>query len=469
MAEFAEFREQHREPSFIRPIDGRPVDPAGRDAMSRLSRQSTRSWVYASQHNPPEAPPPEPIPYPTPAMNARGLAELDPDEEYMTVDPNGPDLESGIHPARVGSPNSRSGRRGFVGGFVRGLTKLPRVVIGYGSEKRKQARRGTETMITEGGTTGETSATGISTLPRYDSTPEVAPSNGQYVENMDMPIEEPALAPNRHHRTPSSATERPVGPRDPQEGDTASFHHDTIPSGPGVDSPVLVEPQPASDYAKMDSPVHTESETSFTSQVSRLHKFFRDINDLPWVSSRVTADYIPGESHRRSYSHDRPKPVASWYTHPHHQSVDLLSGATSPTSPGTRSRHRAYPTGAHMRGSAPTLAYPNVPLDRHRRVPRASDEIPLAPSSDGHNHGYPMYPHGYAPQPLFVMQQPGMQMHTGSASALGHPEMRQAVPVYMVAAPPQIFNPSIPSHINERTGSHYAFPIPPPPPPVQPI
>ncbi|KAG5645479.1 hypothetical protein DXG03_006024 [Asterophora parasitica] len=219
----------NREPSFI----------GGGDAISRsitrgshYSRASTQSWVRANHQNPP--PPPEdsipihtPTRTPTPTRTLRPLPDpqlqsqrqsvlratnADPpspedgdDEEFMNIDPNGPEMATGYLTEGLGRgrsprpaptiPNSSragtgEGGRSFVGGFFNGLRRLPRTVMKYGSgEKRVFSRRGT---FGSGGTV--TSATGMTTgntLPLYVSnppTPIAGPSNTRYVEAPGMPV-----------------------------------------------------------------------------------------------------------------------------------------------------------------------------------------------------------------------------------------------------------------------------------------
>lgn len=223
MAEYAD----SREPSFIR-----AADPMARDAIRRsMTRNShyshasvsasTRSWVYSTQQNPPP-PPVEPIPVPSPVRTPRPLPDpqlqpqaypqvfhttngIDPadEEEYMSIDPNVPGLDAGYRTEGLGrgrsprvvatnptNPRGEGGSRSFVGGFVNGLRRLPKVVMRYGGsgEKRKFTRRGT--FGTEGTATSVTGMTTGNTLPMYTSnptTPVAGPSNVRYVQAMEMP------------------------------------------------------------------------------------------------------------------------------------------------------------------------------------------------------------------------------------------------------------------------------------------
>ncbi|KAJ8517702.1 hypothetical protein ONZ45_g5145 [Pleurotus djamor] len=133
-----------------------------------------------------------------------------------------------------------------------------------------------------------------------------------------------------------------------------------------IGSPVLVEPRPGSDYAKMSAPTPSVSFMSFNTHLRRLRNFFKAVNNLPWVTEdRVTVDYIPkgarkqvsGVTRKSLYTkHDHvhlssdttpssdfssnfrrrmvlPRPLTSWYGRGSaRQSVDLLSGGSSSPS-----------------------------------------------------------------------------------------------------------------------------------------
>ncbi|KAG6830518.1 hypothetical protein H0H87_007816 [Tephrocybe sp. NHM501043] len=143
------------------------------------------------------------------ALRATNGDPLEEDEEYMNIDANFPGLETGYLTEGLGrgrtprptpvSPSTAdlaSGRgRNFVGGFVNGLRRLPRVVLSYRSfgEKRKYFRRAT---FGSGGTLSNgTDMTTGNTLPLYASnppTPVAGPSASRYVESIEMPVAHPA-------------------------------------------------------------------------------------------------------------------------------------------------------------------------------------------------------------------------------------------------------------------------------------
>ncbi|KAG6887734.1 hypothetical protein C0995_013289 [Termitomyces sp. Mi166 len=234
------------------------VGDAVRRSMTRnshYSHASTHSWVISNQQNPPPPPPDEPLPspvrtsrpladpVPSPGRTPRPLpdpqhhhqlrttnADPSPDdeEEYMNIDPNLPGIETGYlneglgrgRPPIANSPTAAEaslGReRGFVGGFVSGLRRLPRVVLKYRNvgDKRKYFRRatyGSGGTLTNGTITNGTET--VNTLPLYASdppTPVAGPSTTRYVEALEMPVPHhaetpapnilgPSLSQRRHH------------------------------------------------------------------------------------------------------------------------------------------------------------------------------------------------------------------------------------------------------------------------------
>ncbi|KII87075.1 hypothetical protein PLICRDRAFT_42714 [Plicaturopsis crispa FD-325 SS-3] len=492
-------------PGGWQPSPAPPVDPAlgppAREFLVAPDPTNPRSptWVTygassaVTQHtiHPLPVPPlpvhdgpntPRPIPIPSPAVNARGAAELASTEEYMTVDAPPGDVEAGYSDVK-GRQRGGSGSRGIVGGFVRGLKKIPKAMMLSNPTERRPTRRGTADTYGTGGTAG----TDIQTpLPQYESAGRIPtlPENARYVQGMDMPMAHPAAIRSEEHlqqshsRHPSSATTHDARTHDSYthdnhtmhthdsrtlhhthdshmydglDGDTTAVHHD-VPPHAHTNSPVFIEPRPASDYDKMSEPIRPPSARSFSSSIMRVARFFRELNDLPWVSERVAADYFPAERHRRA-RRARPATI-SWYTHQQpNQSLDLLSNGTpSPAMHQIPShRHR-------MPHSSTTLAMGN---DIRRRSPERATS--------------PHYPYGYTPQPLYIY--PGGPPHgSGSGSSLhggGSPELHQPVPVYMVAGIPQPVPPH--EHVHSPLGNgrsprmdpSYPYPVPQQPPRAQ--
>ncbi|KAF8638864.1 hypothetical protein AX17_001920 [Amanita inopinata Kibby_2008] len=206
---------------------------------------SVHSWILSTQQNPPLPPPDTPEHVTSPLRALRPLPEqprttfvqsqgplshpplqvtnpTETDDEYCYVDANGPGMASGYLTEGLGrgqrfpryatqqsaslTPRiaNESQGRSFVGGFVRGLKKLPKRVLRYrnSSEKRHP------TSATEGGESTEA----VTTLPRYrsnPSTPIAGPSTVMYVQATEMPV--PQVL---RERLPADAL-RSVRPRHP--------------------------------------------------------------------------------------------------------------------------------------------------------------------------------------------------------------------------------------------------------------
>lgn len=505
-----------------------PGDLSGRIQTPGPSRTRDVTWISTSRltsmapqplsSQPPSAQPPSARPYPTANMLPPGFVPSEElDAEYMTVDPE-QDLEGGLEGTDYQNARRKLGPRNFVGGFVEGLRKLPRVVLK--TRDRKPIRRGT----------GDTQGTEDS-LPVYHSPIVTAPTPTDvlYMDGpaMDMPVEHPGPSPSEAHshltdershhtngpRVPSAhshVTDGRLAPSiaqshftdghhthsavheptydthtavhstthdyayDPRDGETTMVHHDGVPNPGPEDSPIFVEPRPSSDYDKMSSPIHSPSVTSLNSRFIRVGQFFQDLYDLPWVAPRITADYIPGEQSRAKYR----KAPATWYPDAYHSPIDLLaegaSGYTPPSSTQSQSPRR------HVPNSSATLAYYNnrengpgasPPYDQYRsRSPPYERHRTRSPPYDGQYS----YPNGYAPeyaaQPLYVYpSEPHRSQsrtrhgrHSNSTNQRHRqqqPEMQQARPVYIVAAsPPQGFvPPPPPEHITAPPGAFYPY------------
>ncbi|KAF8964510.1 hypothetical protein BDZ97DRAFT_1815464 [Flammula alnicola] len=178
---------------------------------------STRSWVYPYQQNRPGPPPPQPLDLPTPVQPLRPLPNphasslshshgphgplrvvnnpdplnFDGGEEIMNVDVSGPLVNLEFQPSgsgkgvKAGSWSNPSTGKSFVGGFVKGIRKLPRVMFGYG------AGIGGGTLVTEG-----------NTLPVYTSNPPT-------------PVVGPGRSPLNFHHGPAIAMPQPTIPESP--------------------------------------------------------------------------------------------------------------------------------------------------------------------------------------------------------------------------------------------------------------
>ncbi|KAJ6520323.1 hypothetical protein C8R45DRAFT_56994 [Mycena sanguinolenta] len=246
-----------------------------------------------------------------------------------------------------------------------------------------------------------------------------------------------------HYRQESSSSASETVHATTQEHyeETTAVNHDMIFSDQ-IGSPEFIEPRPASDYAKMDSP--PRSEASFASYLSRIHRFFQTINDLPWVApDRVTADYIPGKGKQAQGGptlRSRParKPAISWYNSDIPPGfVDLLSSGTPSShlaefpqakpmaTPSARYTDVVYannlPTPATTAGAPPMSSTAqgmvSQPTPRPRRVPAPQVTPDLAAPADTNFFNSPRYPNGYVPYEQLSMA----QTYTGSSAASALP------------------------------------------------
>ncbi|KAJ6623141.1 hypothetical protein B0H10DRAFT_1944140 [Mycena sp. CBHHK59/15] len=353
--------------------------------------------------------------------------------DTFNLDPTAAVLESGGETYQA--PVERAGRRNFVGGFVGGL--------------RKALQRNPNPRDPQAHAHGLVypDAVVVSEAPAeephvYESIPRGEPEM-QYAEPAQYA---PPTHESHHRQESSSSTSETVHATQEQYDGTTVANHEPILPSEQFGSPVLVEPQPGSDYAKMDSP--PRSEASFGSYLTRVHRFFQTLNNLPWVApERVTVDYIPGKARQPDAVRPRRarRPVISWYNaHAPQNSVDLL-GSSSPSTdyqpvhaaaqspdvvyanniptPSAVAAASPPPMASTTRGMASAPApnrVPRVPVPQYDAPPAAQYDTPAAAAGPGAYYAYtsPRYPNGYVP----YEQQPGydahmVQMYTGSSAA----------------------------------------------------
>lgn len=165
--------------------------------------------------------------------------------------------------------------------------------------------------------------------------------------------------------------------------------------GMNILDPVLVEPQPGSDYAKMDTP--PASEGSLNSYLTRFQNFISYVHRLPWINTdRVTIDYIPGQMSQRNRSR---RPILSWYNEGAGQrmSVDLLSSGSSASS-------------------------------RMRSLGGRVVSVEPPPLASGISAPSPVYPNGYVPYQPAVSAYPDAVVFTGPRSGSVTPVQSIQVP-----------------------------------------
>ncbi|KJA16005.1 hypothetical protein HYPSUDRAFT_207416 [Hypholoma sublateritium FD-334 SS-4] len=281
-------------------------EEAMRRSLTRGSHQSqtsgvtasTKSWVYSQARQPP--PPldesvssagvdtnlrrPRPLPVEPPFRQSRVPVKyemaLDPGMEephpfthmgvdtknfpfgYQNQDMYGHMPEPSFSPAPpVLEPQPEDGpNRSFVGGFFKGLKRLPKMLGGAKKgEAQRLKRKGT--FGTEG---TSTTATGIergNTLPRYLSNPSIGPSNPQFAHRLSMAMVSGTLPPSAtpggfHHRDNPNPMHPPNGPTYPYGNDVPVRDNPAGPQHPIVTltppSDGIVEEEQADFY---DGPV----------------------------------------------------------------------------------------------------------------------------------------------------------------------------------------------------------------------
>jgi hypothetical protein len=165
-------------------------------------------------------------------------------------------------------------------------------------------------------------------------------------------------------------------------------------------------------------------------------------------SSRRAASGSP--NHRRRHHHQRntsdvtPRPPTPPNSHRRH-----ASGHRPPVSPPARGHQRVHTGHASVSPASGSPKSPTSSRERRHRRRKSSDISLHSPTSP--SHGFPAYPLGYAPYPFVPPPQPLFVVtpHSPSSSAGGKAEMRQAVPVYMLApTPPTLVpQPEVPNTI----------------------
>ena len=444
-------------------------------------RPPYNSGLYGPRPLPSHAPPVvEPIQgLPTSTMAQPEMADLEEeDDEYMDVEPvvdaDGPLYQSEYYDEAT----QPQGKRRFVGGFIRHLRKIPKVVRrGFLSEKR-------EVMTPPGLTYRQSSYRSPymydthpeepEEAPPYDAPSEPMDGDSRYTDTINMPsdIQSPAgpsrtlsqairaprsesqltyhsltnpparhvsqhgslhqsqrSSPPRTVRNPDppsptdeSGTAHPISPRPSQpppelEPESASRTPHLSPLEPTRrptvtvqspnGSPVYFEPGRSEDYAgmDMDSPLeYTAEQSAPSSQFSRVARFFRDLNNLPWVAPNIAIDFDPTDAERGRNALTRG-PGKSWYTG-HLQDLDLLDGGGG----GSSTRRLTAPSG-HSFGRAPDSSATLAP--QHGSGSASSSEgasthhLPSAPAP--HGYPYPVPTLALPTQPLFLYPYPALQ------------------------------------------------------------
>ena len=393
------------------------------------SRQTYSPGLYGPR---PQPPPVDPIQgMPTPAMDHQVMMEQDEaDAETMEL----PGIDQGpIYESEYDEePQPHSARR-FVGGFFKGLRKIPRAMKrGFRPERREpqtppsfayqyqspyqppyhspyatdnlnagtQEYPGTPHYYDDAEERTEIDLRYSEDVPP-EHTPPVGPLRSMSHIRAPRTESQPTYQsltnpPSRHlshhgslHSTQRSSLPRTVRNPDPASSTEGGSDNRTNPNSPRpsqypaepeisplrtshispldrsrrptvtVQSPTGTpddndnEPQFADDYAAMDATVESPPEPSVPSQFARVGKFFRDLNNLPWVSSNVTVEFNPEDSGRGRQVPTRGT-GRSWYTG-HLHDPDILGGGVVG---GESTRRLTAPSGhslAHAQSSSATL------------------------------------------------------------------------------------------------------------------
>lgn len=189
------------------------------------------------------------------------------------------------------TPSRKSRARSIVGGFVHSLRNIPKAMTSNHQNDRSYTP---------------------STTSRSHTREAVRPDQ---VRILPMPAIVPGLAyspPGHHHGQHRQAQ--------PIHG-LPGYPVPVILSPPYGAPPPFYQPKPPT---QIDTTV-TDSKRSYSdgSLSSRLGGFFEELSNLPWISSRVAVDYMPGERDRGRGTRLRSK--GSWYTVDHPATPSDLS------------------------------------------------------------------------------------------------------------------------------------------------
>ncbi|KZT71999.1 hypothetical protein DAEQUDRAFT_82038 [Daedalea quercina L-15889] len=385
------------------------------------------------------------------------LAVTEASTDHFTVE-GVPEAENGL--PEQGHPRQRGKAKAFVGGFVTGLRNLPRLMV---KTDHKALKKAAPELY---------AAHDPEALPGYEEAgqPVPGPSNVQYVEAMEMPSEHVASSQFSYANDDSRNAAVQVSPEHhgeepPQQGSSMptrpplAFPPPVVGS-PAVGTPVLVEPRPTRDYAKMESPVRTAPpDDSFSAHITRIHNFLVELKNLPWVSSRVTADYYPEKSNRARDPKIKP---GSWYSTRQHHEIDLLATpaalkAEVPRSDDSRSLVRPVRTPTMTSCSTSSPIHPAI---RHYAASVASQGLasPVASlRSHARRRSYRSY-HGLPPgfQLPHMSQLGNIQLPNGTGLTVDS----EGRPVYVIPAMsiPSMPSPPPTSHSPSRPPTNVPYP-----------
>ncbi|KIK11484.1 hypothetical protein PISMIDRAFT_19491, partial [Pisolithus microcarpus 441] len=311
--------------SFTRPQSGGRDFPteSSRDRYSRQSNQTRArdvTWISANYSQVPSShthtpqttryiPPPgfQQVRTPTPVLHRSGPTS-DSDVDYFNVTleegRDGCDDDGDGHGYRFSEvvppeTHCKSEKRNFVGGFVNGLRRLPKVMSRSRLKDHKPDRHGIL----------GTAEANRPTLPLYHPSsspiPKINSDNIPAVERLGTPPRTISATPPQRlsavdeNTFDNDQSRSSDGPQTLSDLGTSMSSRAFEPrlSGPlAISTPVLAEPRPSPDFQKMEDP-RPPPEESVASQLARIRRFFRDLNGLPWIAPRgISEPYLPGQS-----------------------------------------------------------------------------------------------------------------------------------------------------------------------------
>ncbi|KAJ3481072.1 hypothetical protein NLI96_g7912 [Meripilus lineatus] len=220
------------------------------------------------------------------------------------------DLEQGFGSVSQDDPSvagSRSGwrTRGFVGGFIRGLRRIPEAMV-------KNSPRGQfvvplspsdgglgepPVLITNGSQLGDPDSP--PSMISYPASPSTAPPNPS---SNGATISDTSSQSARSDATPRI-------PRRFRRHSVAYPHLDSV-----ISSPQQVSIGELSGYEETQTPFPftNPDDKSWRSYADRIHRVFVDVMAMPWVAPQVAEEYIPDLDSDRGRRRKTEYPV-SWY------------------------------------------------------------------------------------------------------------------------------------------------------------
>ncbi|KAG6334034.1 hypothetical protein ID866_5051 [Astraeus odoratus] len=472
--------------SFTRQSGGRDfLGEVSRDRYSRNSSQTQPrvrdvTWISTSHSQVPSThthtpqtpryiPPPafQPVRTPTPVLPAP-TSDSEVDYFNVTVDDARDECDAmdhgrgyGFSDVAMGEMNGRSEKKSFVGGFVSGLRRLPKVMSRSRLKDHpgRPGRQGATGIMDTGRTTISHYHSPLSPIPKTNS--DDIPT----VERLETPTRAASVSPQRlmlsavdehsFEHDQSHSSDAPQTHSDLNTSISSRGFEPNISDPIAISTPILAEPRPSADFAKMEPPPRPPPEESIASQLAQVRRFFRNLNGLPWIAPRdISEAYVPGQSpSRRRYSRQRQaKQPVSWYTPRNNRPLDLLAGPSTtgllPSQQCTPQQPPPQPL-QFILGSSANLIFSHQPpgggsggTGGGSRSP--THEGPLSTDSHGSQNPPGVFTPAYVATPLFVypsgLPQPGNSA-SGTNIATEGPR-----PVYMVSSSlPQFFDPGHPS------------------------